>query len=192
MNVYTRFRYYFLFFVYVCTTFGCVRDVDFDQAEDIVLRPVFEIDFIYSEFDTDDFVSADLPPNIPINPPPIVDIAKFDVLGNEFATENLEQVDLTFEIRNSFAIPITFSFQFLGGGSEPIGTTYSITVAPGNGEGAPSVLTNAVFSLDKETLNTLSNSEQIRSEIRILNANSSTRGRISLKSAATYFILYPI
>lgn len=171
---------------------SCVKDVDFDQLENVVLTPVFEADFIYSEFDTSDFIDSELPPDTAIVVEPIRDTINFDLIGTDFAIENLERIELTFEIRNTIETNFEFEFQFLNGAGQPIvtGTAYQINVAAGNGEGTEPVLTTQMFILDNATLVALSNSEQMASEIRVFNANTNLRGRIDVKSSATYFVSY--
>lgn len=171
---------------------SCVEDVDLDQLDEVVLTPVFEIDFVYSEFNTDNFIDPGLPPDTPIDVPPITDTVEFDLIGTDFAVENLERVDLTFEIRNTFATNFEFEFQFLDGSGQLIGDPYQIDVAAGNGDGTDPVLTTTVISLDNPTLVQLSNSEEMYSEIRILNANTSLRGMVEVKSIATYFVSYAL
>lgn len=183
----------YAYLLVVCSTLfcaSCVKDVDFDQLENVVLTPVFEADFIYSEFDTSDFIEDGLPPDIPIIVEPVRDTINFDLIGTDFAIENLVRIELNFEIRNTIATPFEFEFQFLGGSGEPIGAPFLIQVDAGDGEGEAPVLTTQAFILDNAALVALANAEEMASEIRVLNANSSLRGRIEVKSSATYFVSY--
>lgn len=189
MNLKRFYSHFLASFLMIFLT-SCVKDVDLDQLENVLLTPVFELDFIYAEFDTDDFVDPGLPPGIPITVPPIVDTINFDLVGTEFAVENLERIDFTFEIANTFQTGFEFEFQFLNAAGQPIGALYFINVLAGNGEGEAPVITREVISLDNATLNSLINTAQLGTEIRILNANSDLRGRIEVKSIAAYYIAF--
>ncbi len=171
---------------------SCVKDVDFDQVEDIVLTPVFEVDFIFSRFDTNQFVDPDLDPSIIIPEVVVQDTLNYDLLGTDFVVDNLDRVELTFEFRNTIQRSFDFDFGFLNAGDQRIGPSFSITANAGNGPGTEPVVTTEVIVLDNATINILGDANRLVSSIRVQNVNSGLQGILELRSKGTYFINYEL
>ncbi len=175
-------------------TMSCVSDdVDFNQANDIVLTPVYEVDFVYSELDTEELADFDVLPGIIIPDIEVNDTLDYDLLGTSFAVDNLERVELTFEFSNTIEIGFSFDFIFLNADGQRIGPSYSIPVNPGNGPNEPPVIsTPEPIVLDTQIIATLGDTKQLVSTIRVENASSSLQGVLGLKSKGTYFVNYDL
>ncbi|WP_103071013.1 hypothetical protein [Aquimarina sediminis] len=171
---------------------SCVKDVDFDQVEDIALTPVYEVDFVYSKFDTNEFIDPDLDPAISIPEVIISDTLNYDLLGTDFVVDNLERVELTFEFKNTIQRDFEFDFGFLDENNQRIGPLYSMIAESGNGEGTDPVITTEVIVLDTNAINILSNAAKLVSSIQVQNVNSSLDGILELRSKGTYFINYEL
>ncbi|MBP2830961.1 hypothetical protein J8281_02075 [Aquimarina sp. U1-2] len=171
---------------------ACVKDVDFDQIEDVVLTPVYEVDFIYSKFDTSQFIDSSIPPTVTLPEVVISDTLNYDLLGTDFVVENLEQVILSFEFRNTIEREFTFSFGFLNDSNQRIGSSYTVVASAGEGSNTDPVLTSEVILLDKSDITTLSAATKLITEIRVQNVNVSLSGVLELKSKGTYFITYEL
>ncbi len=171
---------------------SCVKDVDFDQASDIVLTPVYEVDFIYSRFDTSQFIDPDEDPSVVIPEIVVNDTLNYDLLGTDFVVDNLEQVALTFEFSNTIERDFEFSFGFLDDANQRIGPSFTITANAGLGAGTDPVVTTEEIILDNATINILGAATKLISSIRIQNVNSSLQGILELKSKGTYFINYEL
>ncbi|GAA4271330.1 hypothetical protein GCM10022258_06230 [Aquimarina gracilis] len=171
---------------------SCVKDVDFDQVEDVVLTPVLELDFIYSRFDTDQFIEPGIDSSIIIPEVAINDTLNYDLLGTDFVVDNLEQVELTFEFSNTIERDFTFSFGFLNDVGVRIGPSYTIIANAGMGPGTEPIITNEIIILDNATINVLSEATKLVSSIRVFNINSGLEGVLELKSKGTYFINYDL
>ncbi len=178
--------------VLIMLSISCVKDVDFDQTEDVVLTPVFELDFIYSEFDTSQFIDPDTDPTIVIPEVVINDTLNYDLLGTDFVVDNLERVELTFEFINTIQRDFTFSFGFLNDAGQRIGPSYTIIANAGMGAGTEPVITNEIIVLDNATINVLGAATKLVSSIRVQNVNSTLEGMLELKSKGTYFINYDL
>ncbi|MDY8134440.1 hypothetical protein [Aquimarina sp. 2201CG5-10] len=171
---------------------SCVEDLDFDQLDEVVLTPVFEADFIFSRFDTSEFEDPNLPPDTPIDVPPVRDTINYDLVGTDFAIDNLERVELTFEFRNTIETSFEFEFQFLNDSDQPVGNLYMMTANPGLGEGTEPVVTTEIIELDNATLAQLASARKLATEVRVINANSDLRGFVELRSKGTYFVNYQL
>ena len=174
---------------------ACVKDVDFDQIEDVVLTPVYEVDLIYSQFDTDDYIDNQLPPDTPIVVPPIRDTLNYDLTSTDFAIENLDRIELTFEFRNTIETSFEFTYQFLSSSNQPVGVSRTIFVTPGEGENTQPVISYSdpnPIVIDDQELDQLSTARRLATELRVNNANSNLRGKLELRSKAAYYINYDL
>lgn len=171
---------------------SCVKDVDFDQAEDVVLTPVYEVDFIYSRIDTGEFIDLDLDPSIIIPSVTERDTLNYDLFGTDFVIDHLERVELSFEFSNTIQRDFTFILGFLDEAEQRIGPTYTLVANAGNGEGTEPVLTTETIILDNATINILSPTQKIITAVTVENLNSGLGGVIEVKSKGTYFINYDL
>lgn len=171
---------------------SCVKDVDFDQAEDVVLTPVYEVDFVYSRFDTNQFIDSNINPVIVVPEVIVNDTLSYDLLGTDFVVDNLGRVELTFEFRNTIERDFDFDFGFLNDSDQRIGPLYSMTANSGNGEGADPIITTEVIILDTAEINVLRDATRLISSMRVQNINSSLQGILELRSKGTYFFNYEL
>ncbi|GAA0724860.1 hypothetical protein GCM10009430_29740 [Aquimarina litoralis] len=190
-----------LFFSAILSTVSCVEELDFEQLEDVVLTPVFEADFIYSEFDIEEYIPDGLPPDTEFTIPPEVvrDTANYDLVGTDFAVDNLDRVELTIEVRNTIEREFTLQFQFLTQNGQPINDQfYSILVRPGLGPGTEPVVSpqpgdpNNPIELSQQDLNQLSSAQKIATEIIVPTLNTDLRGVLHIRSKASYYVNYEL
>lgn len=184
---------------------SCVKELDFDQVEDVVLTPVLDLDFVYGDFDTNQLIgNIDIPdiPDIPVDlgdATVVQDTLNYDVFeSDEFNSENLERVVLDFEFQNSFPRSIDFQFQFWNESNEPLGNFYVFNIPSGNGEGTPSVISKSPEDFDSiifETAdidNILARARKVYVEATVRDLNTALRGRLTLRSKGTYYIRYEL
>ncbi|GAA4113226.1 hypothetical protein GCM10022393_12100 [Aquimarina addita] len=190
---------FILFFLVgiVMVSVSCIKDVDFEQVEDIAITPVFELDFIYSHFDIEDYIDEDLIPDtdFTILPEQLRDTVNYDLVGSDFAIEYIDRVELVFEMRNTIESGFRLQFQFLTDNDEPLGVLYFIEVLPGSGEDSEPVTSfsspNPIV-LDNPTIQQLANAQKIAVELVTPTINSSLRGVLDVRSKAAYYINYSL
>jgi len=178
-------------------TVSCVKDLNFDQLDEVEIAPVFEVDFFYSRFNTEDYLPEDvfIDPSIIIPPISLQDTVNYDLISSSFSGENLEKIELMMEVRNTIESEFIMQFQFLTDNDEPLGTLYAIDIQEGVGSG-----TNPVSSfllpdptvLDTNTLNQLANAKKIAVEIITPSLNSNLKGTLDVRSKAAYYINYKL
>ncbi|WP_378177822.1 hypothetical protein [Aquimarina sp. SS2-1] len=181
----------------ILMTASCVKELNFEQLEDVVLTPVFEADFIYSEFDIEEYIPAGTPQNTEFTIPPDVlrDTINYDLVGTDFAIDNLDRVELTIEVRNTIEREFILQFQFLTESEQPIGQLYSIPVEAGQGEGTDPIVSFSnpdPIVLDNATLNQLASAQKIATEIIAPTLNSDLRGVLRIRSKASYYVNYQL
>ncbi len=179
---------------------SCTEDADFSQLEDATLRPVFELDFIFSNFDTADFLPDDLPAGVNFEVPRVQlqDTVNYELIGTDFAVDHLERIELTIEVQNTVERPFELRFQFLSEADQPLGQLYTIQVQAGQGPGTQPVVSpqandpNHPIILNNADFVELSNSQKVATEIIAPTLNSDLRGAVKIRSKATYFINYDL
>lgn len=107
----------------VCVS--CVKDVDFDQIEEIVIAPKVDLDLVFFDLDTDNFIASD--PGIPVTV--IRDTTRLEFLDDTFVRDNLLEIDFVFRYDTSFPQAFEHRALFLNDADE---VQYAITfdVAP--------------------------------------------------------------
>ena len=96
---------------------ACVKDTDFDQANDITLTPVVELDLIYFNIDAGEFFDEST--GTPILT--VSDTTEIRFLDDPEIQESLRRADFYFRFTNSIPRNFNVDFQFL---SEQNDTTY--------------------------------------------------------------------
>lgn len=176
----------------ILSSISCVKDVDFDQVEDVVLTPIFEADFIYSRIETNELIDQDIDPSIVIPNITERDTLDYDLLGSDFIVDNLEQVELTFEFSNTIPRDFMFNFGFLNAAGQRIGPSYNLIANAGFGPGTEPEVTEEIIILDNATINVLAAATKLVTSISVQNVNSSLEGTLEVKSKGTYFINYDL
>ncbi len=97
-------KYALCFFIFYF--FSCVEDLDFNQADKIVLTPVYNVSLIYSKLPQTSLVT---PSGVEINQ--ISDVTKLELFTNSVA-DQIKKIDLSFELTNPFNRVFKLSFRF--------------------------------------------------------------------------------
>ncbi|MFC5044196.1 hypothetical protein ACFSTE_12440 [Aquimarina hainanensis] len=176
----------------IITMISCVKDVDGSQLEDVVLNPVYELDFMYSRVDTEELIPSGTDPSIVIPELVVSDTLQYDLVGNDFAVDHIERVEIQFTIDNTIQREFELMFAFLNDGNQQVGPSYTILIDPGLGPDTAPVRTTAEIVMDNETIRTLRDASQLTSSIRVENVSSNLIGVLELKSKATYYINYQL
>lgn len=84
------------FFLLILLFSSCVRDVDLDQYEEIVLPPQAALDLIFFNLSSEDFTGAQ---NDRLR---ATDVTRLDFLDDDYIQNNLLRADFNFRFTNSF------------------------------------------------------------------------------------------
>jgi hypothetical protein len=93
---------------------SCVKDVDFDQTEEIVIAPKVDLDLVFFNLDTANFVASDT--GMPVSV--IRDTTRLEFLDDRFVQENLKEIDFLFRYDNSFSQVFEHNALFLNEANE--------------------------------------------------------------------------
>lgn len=173
-----------IFVACVCLFFtACIKDTDFDQAEDAALTPVVELDLIYFNLRASDFYDS-------INSNPILtvsDTTEIKFLDDSGLQESLKRAEFYFKFTNSIPREFQVAFQFL---SETNDTTYVSGTSVSEGSIAAPVITEFVENVEGDEILQLTQANKVVVSVTIPSSNENLQGNLNLKSKTTYFLEY--
>lgn len=173
-----------LFTAFVCFFFtACVRDTDFDQAEDIALTPVVELDLIYFNLQASSFYDS-------INSLPILtirDTTEIKFLDDNTLQENLKRAEFYFKFTNSIPKSFQVEFQFL---TDQNDLTYIMGTQVNQGVLNTPVLTEFTEVIEGEAILELTQANKVVVSVTIPSSNENLEGTLNMKSKTTYFLEY--
>ncbi|MCW8980229.1 MULTISPECIES: hypothetical protein [Altibacter] len=161
--------------------FACVKDTDFDQAEDIALTPVVELDLIYFNLTASHFFDS-------INNTPVLtvtDTTDIRFLDDAQIQESLRRAEFYFKFTNG--IPRTFQvdFQFL---SETNDTTYTTQTNVIQGTPQDPVITEFEEVVEGDDITRLTAASKVVVSVTIPSSNQTLEGTLNLQSKTTYYL----
>lgn len=173
-----------IFMVCACLFFSaCIQDTDFDQAEDIALTPVVELDLIYFNLEANRFFDT-------INSTPILtvrDTTEIRFLDDSTIQESLKRAEFYFKFTNSIPRSFQVDFQFL---SELNDTTYVAETSVLQGTLVTPVITEFTENVEGDDILLLTQANKIVVSVTIPSSNENLEGTLNLKSKTTYFLEY--
>lgn len=173
-----------IFVVCVCLFFSaCIQDTNFDQAEDIALTPVIELDLIHFNLRADQFFDS-----ITSNPILTVrDTTEIKFLDDSSLQESLKRAEFYFKFTNSIPRNFQVDFQFL---SELNDTTYVTGTSVAQGTIATPIITEFTQNVEGENILRLTKANKVVVSVTIPSSNENLVGILNLKSKTTYFLEY--
>lgn len=160
---------------------ACIKNTDFDQAENIVLTPIIDLDLIYFNLQTSDFYDS-------ITSSPILtvrDTTEIKFLDDTTLHEKLRRIEFYFKFTNSIPRNFQVDFQFL---SEMNDTTYLAETAVEQGSISAPVITGFIENVEGDGIIELTKSNKVVVSVTIPPNSENLDGVLNLKSKATYFL----
>lgn len=161
---------------------SCSSDVDFDQVNDLELKPVVVANLASFDIQANQFVIGGVEQAL------VGDVANFKVFNNEDFINNISRTDLYFEFNNTINRAYTINLYLLGANDARL---YTIPFVIPAYTGSPNVVTKTeVFENAK--LDILKKTEKIAFVIAIMPGiplTDSSLGSLKMRSGATiYFV----
>jgi hypothetical protein len=164
-------------------SFSCSSDLDFNQANDLKLEPIFISNLAYFDIPANRFVTNGVEQSV------VVDSPTVDVFNDAFFTNHLTRADLSFEINNTIDRAYTLDIVLRDKNNQPL---YSINFNVPAYSGAESLVKknetfeNANLDLLKSTTK-ISFILKMAPGLQPLNENS--LGTIKLRSDVTAYLI---
>ncbi|WP_046745120.1 hypothetical protein [Kordia zhangzhouensis] len=163
---------------------SCVKDVDFEQAENITISPVLEASLLFFDFPASEFQEPTGTAIVTVG-----DELEFDIFNDDFLRDNLVRTEFFFEITNS--IDRTFRADIIMyDENDQVVYAFDITVFPdGNNE----VVTTHTEVFEDALLTQLQQTVRIELVLSMFPSQTgiplddNSIGRIKMRSKATLF-----
>lgn len=160
---------------------ACMKDTDFEQADDIALTPVIELDLIYF-----DLVASDFFDSITSNPILTVrDTTELRFLDDTEIRESLTRAEFYFKFTNSIPRDFLVDFQFL---SEQNDTTYVTQTQVSIGSVQNPGITEFIENVEGEEILQLTQASKVVVSVTIPSSDENLEGALNLKSKTTYYL----
>lgn len=174
--------YLLLWSVLILVSFtSCVKDTDFDQADDIVLTPVVELDFIYFTLDSSDYYN----PITGEHRLTASDTTNLNFLDETFVREDLKRAEFLFRFENSAPMNYVTEFQFL---TENNVLKYELAIPiPAGSLNAPHLLEH-IENIEGEGLNDLTHASKVVVNVTAPTSMENVEGALNLQSKTTYYL----
>ncbi|TRZ44247.1 hypothetical protein [Robertkochia solimangrovi] len=162
---------------------SCVDDVDFDQANDIVLDPAIELSLVYFKFSAQDFAEAE-------GEPSYKDSTDADLFSQDFFEYNLKAAEFYIEHTNTINKPFFAEVLFFDANDIEI---YSVDVSiPASTNGEPVIIPTLVY-FPEDQIGILKNTSKITAEIALIDESpppldENSEGSIEFNSSAIFYM----
>lgn len=164
---------------------SCAKEIDFDQADDIDLSPVFESSLIHFSLPANNFDDNGTEVN------EVSDYIDINISGNRYFRDNLLKAEFVFEVLNSIDRSFELQIEFLNSANNELHTiSFPISPSPNNTD----VLTRYTELVEENSLRRIRRTVRLKFTLKMLTGteiNSSTPGRINLQSKGVFFIYDP-
>ena len=158
---------------------ACVKDIDFDQTDDIILSPVVALDFIFFNINSENF--SDISPTNLI----VTDTTSFDFLNEDFLVDNLIKADFYFKNTNSLPSQLITQYQFLDENND---LHYEIIIPVNSGSLSNPVITEHIEIIEEGTIVNLTMADKVVVNVKAPSPLDNLGGILNLQSKTTYYL----
>ena len=160
---------------------ACVKDTDFDQAENIALTPIVELNLIHFDLGADSFFDETTSTEILT----VRDTTEIRFLNDEEIQESLISAEFYFKFTNSIPRDFLVNFQFL---SEMNDTTYVTQTPVSQGSIQEPTITEFVELVAGDEIIELTKANKVIVSVTIPSADENLEGNLNLQSKTTYIL----
>ena len=156
---------------------SCVKDVDLDQYNEIVIPPTAAIDLIYFTLDPDEFTDASG------NLQGANDFLRLEFLDDDYIQDGLVGADFNFVFINSFQQEFVTTFKFV---SENNAVQHTVQInVPAGKVGEPAVV-NYTEVIPRSQIDAIKRSIKLLVEVEMKANSAPLEGQLQLESKAYY------
>lgn len=163
---------------------SCVKDVDFDQAENILPTPAFEASLIYSNLEAPSFIDEITQQEVVI----LTDTTRLEYINSDFFVDQLLKTNLTFQLTNGLDRNFSIEFEFVNDENEQ---RYLAQIEVPSGQPNNPVFVESNFLIEEPELSIFEEATKLIYRITLPpNANpidATTLGSLKLESKATFY-----
>ncbi len=161
--------------------FSCVKDVDFNDADNIAITPVVELDLVYFSLNAQDFFDEEIT-NSSIT---LSDTTEIRFLDDTEVQESLLRTDFFFKFTNSIERSFDVDFQFI---SEDGQETYAHSASVNGGSLDNAVVTISEVTVEGQEILDLTGANRVVVNVTIPSSSEELEGTLKLQSKTTYYL----
>ena len=161
--------------------FSCVRDTNFDQAEEVILTPIVELNLIHFDLEAGEFF--DDVNNLPRLT--LIDTTEIRFLDDTETQESLLRAEFQFLFTNGIERNFTVDFIFIDEQGTP---TYTTSVLVESGGLNQAIETEFIEIIEGPQIGELTQANRVVVIVTIPSADATLEGNLNLKSKTTYFL----
>ncbi len=160
---------------------SCVKDTNFDNAEEIAITPVVEANFVFFNFNGSDFFDSQN--NIPrLVVRDTTEIKFFDDGGFQ---DGLKRVEFFFKYTNSIPRNFDVTYRFLSAVND---TTLTFQNSVNAGTNINEVITESTRNIEGAEVTNLTMSNKVVVIVTIPSADQNLAGALKLQSKGTFYL----
>lgn len=158
-----------------CSLWGCVKDVDLDQRDDITLSPDLQIDLLIYDINQSQFDD----PATGNSKNRITDTVRLEFLDDSYIQDDLVSVDFYFRHINTFPREIKSEIRFLSeSNSEQFAVNYTIQA----GTAGNPVTTEQYELIEEDRIHLVRRSIKMVVELEVLPGTGAFKGELDFAS----------
>lgn len=165
---------------FVLLATGCVKDQDFNQADELVLTPVIETDLVFLQLTQDNFVNSSGEAEVSF----VSQTTNLNFIRNGFIQNDLSRIDFTFDTANSFRQPFNTIVTFLDEAGQ---VAYELTFFVPASDTGEVVNGTYIESVMGEDLQRLKNAVSLQVSSSIILSEDPIMGTLDFKSKARLY-----
>ena len=163
-------------------TVGCVKDTDFEQAQDVTIRPIVETNLVFFDLEGAEFF--DTVTNVPRAQ--LSDTTEIRFLDDSGFQENLLRAEFRFRFDNRIPRDFLVNYDFISMDGE---ITYATaTTVPAGTEENPSQPEDFVEVIEGADVVSLTQANRVVVTVSMDNAIPGLPGSFNMQSTATFFL----
>lgn len=172
------------FLALLCLLVSCVKDTDFDQADQITLSPVYELDLVFftvnaSQFESTEGLGTEFA---------VTDFTDIRFLDDSFVSESLTRAEVFFRFTNDIPRDFVARLAFTNLRNE-VQYEFEIPIA-GRSASAPVITEHIEIFETEEDLQALTSSSRFVISVVCSESPQGLEGTLNLQSKSTYYLEY--
>lgn len=150
---------------------SCVKDVDVDQIDEIVIPPEIAVDLVYFTLSPSHFASSATQV--------VSDTTRLDFLDDNYIKKSLMRAEFSFKYTNSFPQAFTSTISFL---SENDAVRHSFVIQIPAGSSAAPVVVDVVEIIENSNIGVIRKSIKLNIKVEMHPNSNIVSGELQLKS----------
>lgn len=158
---------------------SCFKDVDFGQAQDIVMPPDVDMDLLVYQLNENDFIDSGTGEFTPV----IRDTVRLEFLNDDYIQDGLMSVEFRFRHENTFPVPIKSQIKFL---SESGSNQFSVDYVIPAGKTDSIAVVDTIRVMQGSEIGKVKRSIQMALELEMEGGNKDIKGGLDFLSKGLF------